>query len=497
MSLRIIDLINMPELHTRFLSGEQGLEKVVRWAHVCELSNPSEWLGEGDLLMTTGIGIPVDPNEQKLYISALSQAGIVGITIGENMQAPNDLDALQQQAEHLAFPLLMTSYKIPFVTITRAVIDANRKQDFERRNSITQVYISARLAIEGLSLKILLSRLEKDIQAEMLLLDLNDFTPYFSKNEFLTSDLLSALQHQPLSIKDDQPVLRRYMLADGECFGIVLPTRQNCALLVKRRQNHWLDYSLLHHVVAVLGIAFEYMRVESERALRIGSELIDDLLQLRLSPMQVGKSLESFNMSLKTVRLGILRPTVFNITEWTVKCEQEGITVFMRAQGQELITLLEANKVPNLQSITNCKLGLSDLVESPERFPEALREARLAWTHTTTEQVTVVYTQVADKLPWLAQSLDTAKQTFKLVLGELLDYDQEHNTTLLNTLRIFLMENRSWKNTAQILHIHKSTLIYRIRRIETITGRSLDRTEDVSVLWLALQAANIIGLDTR
>ncbi len=497
MSLRIIDLINMPELHTRSLSGEQGLEKVVRWAHVCELSNPSEWLGEGDLLMTTGIGIPADPDAQRLYISDLSQAGIVGITIGENMQAPSNLNALQQQAEHLGFPLLMTSYKIPFATITRAVIDANRKEDFERRNSITKVYSSARLAIEGLSLKMLLSRLEKDIQAEMLLLDPNTLTPYFSKNEFLTSDLLSALQHQPLSIKDGQPVVRRYMLADSECFGIVLPTRQSCALLVKRRQNHWLDYSLLHHVVAVLGIAFEYVHVESERALRVGSELLDDLLQQRLSPMQLGKRLGDFDMPLKTARLGILRSTVIDMTEWVIKCEQEGITVFLRAQGQEVITLLQADKVANFQAITDCKLGLSSLIESLERFPEALREARLAWTHTTNEQVTVVYTHVADKLPWLAQSLDAANQTFKIVLGELLDYDQEQNTTLLKTLRVFLMENRSWKSTAQILHIHKSTLIYRIRRIETITGRSLDRTEDVAVLWLALQAADVIGLDNQ
>lgn len=76
MTLSIRDIINSPELHTHMLSGERGLERLVRWAHVCELPNPTEWLGEGDLLMTTGIGIPQDAAKQRLYLEDLAQAGL-------------------------------------------------------------------------------------------------------------------------------------------------------------------------------------------------------------------------------------------------------------------------------------------------------------------------------------------------------------------------------------------------------------------------------------
>jgi purine catabolism regulator len=36
--------------------------------------------------------------------------------------------------------------------------------------------------------------------------------------------------------------------------------------------------------------------------------------------------------------------------------------------------------------------------------------------------------------------------------------------------------------------VHKQTLVYRMRRVEELTGRRLDRTEDVAELWLALRA---------
>ena len=59
---------------------------------------------------------------------------------------------------------------------------------------------------------------------------------------------------------------------------------------------------------------------------------------------------------------------------------------------------------------------------------------------------------------------------------------------------MFLQHNRSWLAAAAQLHVHKQTLVYRMRRIEEITGRSLDSTEDVATLWFALRAARMAGL---
>ncbi|MCG4788270.1 helix-turn-helix domain-containing protein, partial [Roseburia faecis] len=66
--------------------------------------------------------------------------------------------------------------------------------------------------------------------------------------------------------------------------------------------------------------------------------------------------------------------------------------------------------------------------------------------------------------------LDEAERTFRNVLGPLADYDSQQNTQLLHTLQVFLQHNRSWLAAAAQLHVHKQTLVYRMRRIEEITG---------------------------
>jgi purine catabolism regulator len=83
------------------------------------------------------------------------------------------------------------------------------------------------------------------------------------------------------------------------------------------------------------------------------------------------------------------------------------------------------------------------------------------------------------------------------VLGALLDYDRTHDAELVKSLRVFLSNNRSWKNSAAELHIHKQTLVYRMRRVEELTGRRLDDTGDVAELWFALIAAATTAAGSR
>jgi PucR family transcriptional regulator, purine catabolism regulatory protein len=89
---------------------------------------------------------------------------------------------------------------------------------------------------------------------------------------------------------------------------------------------------------------------------------------------------------------------------------------------------------------------------------------------------------------FLPRTLTEAEAVVTRVIGPLLDYDRDHGTELVESLRVFLTCNRSWQRAAKELFVHKQTLVYRIRRIEELTRRKLDSTADVAELWLALQA---------
>jgi purine catabolism regulator len=81
-----------------------------------------------------------------------------------------------------------------------------------------------------------------------------------------------------------------------------------------------------------------------------------------------------------------------------------------------------------------------------------------------------------------------AQVTAEEVLGPLIDYDERHNTELVRSLRVFLQCNRSWTRATAELFVHRQTLVYRMSRVEQLTGRRLNETRDVAELWLALRA---------
>lgn len=53
-------------------------------------------------------------------------------------------------------------------------------------------------------------------------------------------------------------------------------------------------------------------------------------------------------------------------------------------------------------------------------------------------------------------------------------YDKDHTSELFKTLRIYLEQDRNLARTADILDIHRSTLLYRIGRIQELTRLQLD-----------------------
>ncbi|MCQ4207440.1 PucR family transcriptional regulator [Streptomyces longispororuber] len=60
-------------------------------------------------------------------------------------------------------------------------------------------------------------------------------------------------------------------------------------------------------------------------------------------------------------------------------------------------------------------------------------------------------------------------------LGPLLDYDRDHEGSLVDTLGAYLLHDRNGVAVAARLHIHYNTLRYRLRQIERLTG-GLERT---------------------
>lgn len=77
-------------------------------------------------------------------------------------------------------------------------------------------------------------------------------------------------------------------------------------------------------------------------------------------------------------------------------------------------------------------------------------------------------------------------------LGALAEHDRANSGELLHTLEGYFAALGNLHQAAEQLHIHRNTLIYRLRRITEISGLSLKRAEDVLALQIALKAHRIL-----
>lgn len=79
-------------------------------------------------------------------------------------------------------------------------------------------------------------------------------------------------------------------------------------------------------------------------------------------------------------------------------------------------------------------------------------------------------------------------------LGALIAHDRSNSGELVQTLEGYFAALGNLHQAADLLHIHRNTLIYRLRRIGEISGLSLKRAEDVLALQIALRVHRILTM---
>lgn len=77
-------------------------------------------------------------------------------------------------------------------------------------------------------------------------------------------------------------------------------------------------------------------------------------------------------------------------------------------------------------------------------------------------------------------------------LGPLLRYEEERQTPLLQTLERLILAHWNQREAARRLHVHINTLLYRMQRIEQLTGLTLSDPETRVALAVAVRARSLL-----
>lgn len=177
-----------------------------------------------------------------------------------------------------------------------------------------------------------------------------------------------------------------------------------------------------------------------------------------------------------------------------------GSHAFAHEEGVYMIVNLAAGKIDEygvrkrLSPIIREGLfhaGLSSPLRSIAELPTGFKQAFIALEYGQRKDTTSWFHSFKEHAVsyWLAhgaQSME-GQGVVSPALYTLLSYDEEHNSALYTTLKVFLQQERNATATAQILDIHRSTLPHRLERIAQLTGLDLDHGPTRLYLLMSFQ----------
>jgi purine catabolism regulator len=106
----------------RVVAGEAALDRPVRWVHAAEVPDIASLLRGGELVLTTGIGLPADETGLRTFIAELADVGVAGLVVELGRRYPAHVPpAMVAAAERRDLPLVELRRPTPFVPITEAV----------------------------------------------------------------------------------------------------------------------------------------------------------------------------------------------------------------------------------------------------------------------------------------------------------------------------------------------------------------------------------------
>src|ERR1700742_4549771 len=103
------------------LAGQHLLGVPVRWVHAIELADVSRLLHGGELVLSTGIALPDDPELLAAYVASLAAAPVAGLAVELGRRYQRLPDALVTAAERHGGPLIVFPREVPFGEITETV----------------------------------------------------------------------------------------------------------------------------------------------------------------------------------------------------------------------------------------------------------------------------------------------------------------------------------------------------------------------------------------
>jgi Purine catabolism regulatory protein-like family/PucR C-terminal helix-turn-helix domain len=533
--LALRDLIR--DLDVKLVAGEEGLERPVRWVHISELADPTPWLSGGELLLTTGMNL-TDAASQRAFVERLANHELAGLGLGVGFAHKDAPKALIEAATEYGFPLFEVPYDLPFIAITEKAFSHLVNEQY----AVLQRALSAherleRIVLSEQGLEGVTGALASLIGGTAMVFDTRGESLARSNGaDALTDEVLAATGAEVR--ERARAGARRGYAPSGELHGrsLALPVVQRPAggngdgpapqawlVAVKDRGGLGeFDRLVLHQAVTVVALELLRRRVADDTERRLAGDVLSAMVSGELAGSELARRLEPFGLH---DRVGVLVLTPPRSVKAVV---EDGMSAALRDEvpgglaagtgrfscallplgrgedDDDLFALAERVRARVSKDAGMVLAAGAGRAVAPADLRRTFHEARCALEARALSADSegngaaagpplATYRDLGSFQLLLALQDDDALRLFcDSILAPIEQGEGAYGGELMRSLEAFIECNGQWERAARQLYCHRHTLRYRIRRVEELTGRSLDSARDRIDFWLALRGRELV-----
>jgi len=536
----VLELDTVRRGRPQVLAGHQRLGTPVRWVHAIEQADAARLLHGGELVLSTGIALPDEPERLAAYAAELAAAGVSGLAVELGRRYTRLPDALVTAADQHAVPLIVFRREVPFVEITETVhamiIDA-QLDELRRSERVHETFTE--LSVAGAPPEEIVRQAALLAGRPVILEDLSHRVLACSPAGADPRRLLAGFEHQARAVSG----LRRTFYdeaagwlvttvgARGEDWGRVIGVWEGAASGAPTAADH----ALIERAASALALGRLLTRQQESLERQAHRTLISAIVEsAHADPEEAAARARALGVPVSNRQLiavivrmrdmgpGISAHTrIAEVTEAVADACREGrlpalVGSLDDARAGALLSLpLRADADAELTALAGrlrqrLRLGGEPIAVGVGSATETLRDVRRSFLEA--RQVgDVAIRQAGDRPAQPGQPFyrlpdmrlrgllhllrdDTRLQTFaERELGPLLAADEAQGTELLANLAAYLEEGGNKAAAAQRAHLARPTFYQRLEQIERILGVDLDSAESRTSLHVALLAQRSAG----
>lgn len=477
----------------------------VKWVHVCEQADMTDFVDPDHLVLTSGVGFEPGPAGWERMIDVLARKRASGIVVELHVTIDAFPEQLVARAEAAALTVVVLDHASRFVDITHAVhrVIAERQMvELERTARVHETF--TRLTVNGAHVQEIVDAVANLTSAAVVLEDLNHRVIAFRADEpapaFLEQWDETVRRPEDPSRAGD---LTMTVGAGGVSWGRLV-------LRVPRRPTAF-EFMVADRAVAAIGFA---------HSRETGATLLEQDAQLRLmnsvlSPgygaTDVVAGLEAYGLPVAGRSLFaclVTEPQPLDVRDIAralnaafTDAVVDGISAALRPGRRHVLLSVDAARDHDdvLSSVVAALRGrlslgavaISEEVSDVRQLPSAFEQAEHALAEARSRPG-LPFVRPADLgargLLWLLRTDPRVQAFAERRLGGILRLPRAERQRLLDTLSSYLASGRNISVAARELHLSRPALYGRLRRLATLVDANLDDPDTALSLQLALTA---------